>query len=561
MKTLLKNGNVLNVFTDTIEKLDVLIEDKKIIGLDYYSDSDADEVIDLDGKFVCPGFIDGHIHIESTMLTPSNLAKICLKHGTTSIIADPHEIANVSGLNGINYMLQASKGLPMNVYLMASSCVPATPFDEAGAILRSQNLFSIYDNKRILGLAEMMNYPGVLFSDPSVMAKLDVARKSGKPVDGHAPGLRGEDAKRYVSSGISSDHECTTLEEANERTEMGQYVLVREGSSAKNFEQLWSLVDRHPNHTMFCSDDKHPDDLLLGHINKLVSRAIMYGASFWNSLIAACVNPVRHYNMPIGCLRDGSQADFIVVHDISSMDVEATYIKGKCVYQKIDGKDSYPELYIDNTPYEVLPNRFDATPLRMEQIQQRTENGNMRVIGVKDGDLYTSELLEEPKVDEDGFVVSDTSRDILKMVVVNRYSPGKVSVGFIKGFELKGGAIASTIAHDSHNLIAVGTNDDDILTAINHLIEVKGGIDVCYNGQLLDLDLPVAGLMSDKSGEEVAARYSELCQFLRDKGCPLHAPFMTLSFMSLLVIPQLKLGDRGLFDSQNFRFVNLFADK
>ncbi len=549
------HGNIVDIDSRSFFEGVVYVEDDHISRIEHIGPRKAEL------PYILPGFIDAHIHIESSMLMPRAFARMAVRQGCVGIVADPHEIANVLGVSGIEFMLEDSSKVNFHVCMMAPSCVPATNFETSGANLDASILAQLLERNDIYGLGEMMNYPGVLFSDPSVMAKLDVARKSGKPVDGHAPGLRGEDAKRYVSSGISSDHECTTLEEANERTEMGQYVLVREGSSAKNFEQLWSLVDRHPNHTMFCSDDKHPDDLLLGHINKLVSRAIMYGASFWNSLIAACVNPVRHYNMPIGCLRDGSQADFIVVHDISSMDVEATYIKGKCVYQKIDGKDCYPELYIDNTPYEVLPNRFDATPLRMEQIQQRTENGNMRVIGVKDGDLYTSELLEEPKVDEDGFVVSDTSRDILKMVVVNRYSPGKVSVGFIKGFKLKGGAIASTIAHDSHNLIAVGTNDDDILTAINHLIEVKGGIDVCYNGQLLDLDLPVAGLMSDKSGEEVAARYSELCQFLRDKGCPLHAPFMTLSFMSLLVIPQLKLGDRGLFDSQNFRFVNLFADK
>lgn len=548
------HGNVVDIESRKIFEGVVHIEDEHISKIEYVGPRKAEL------PYILPGFVDAHIHIESSMLMPRAFARMAVRQGCVGVVADPHEIANVLGVAGIEFMLEDSSKVNFHVCMMAPSCVPATSFETSGASLDASVLDELLKRDDIYGLGEMMNYPGVLFGDPDVMKKLEVARKSGKPIDGHAPGLRGEDAQKYVSAGISSDHECTTLEEANERTEMAQYVLVREGSSAKDFEALWPLIDSHPKYTMLCSDDKHPDDLLLGHINKLVSRAIQNGASLWNSLIVACINPVEHYRMPIGCLRDGSQADFIVVDDINTMDVLATYIKGKCVYHRVDGKDTYPELYIDETPYEHLPNRFDATPLRLEQIQQRAEGDCIRVIGLKDGDLYTSELFETPKV-ENGLAISDIDRDILKVVVVNRYSPDKVSVGFIKGFELKGGAIASTIAHDSHNLIAVGTNDDDILAAINHLIEVKGGIDICYNGELLDLDLPVAGLMSDKNGEEVAARYSELCQFLRDRGCPLHAPFMSLSFMSLLVIPQLKLGDRGLFDSQNFRFVTLFADK
>jgi adenine deaminase len=499
--------------------------------------------------FILPGFIDSHVHIESSMLIPSAFARLAVIHGTIGTISDPHEIANVCGVEGVHYMINNGKKVPFHFFFGAPSCVPATTFETAGASINSEEVATLLDNKDIYYLSEMMNFPGVLFKDEEVMKKIKAAHAVGKPVDGHAPGLMGEDAQKYIEAGISTDHECFTIEEAVDKLSYGMKILIREGSAAKNFEALYELIDDHPNSVMLCSDDKHPDSLVLGHINQLCARAVAKGLNIFNILKAACINPVVHYQLPTGMARVNDPANFIVVEDLTHFKVAQTYINGQLVAEK--GQSLIQP--ID----EKIINQFDTTLIKVEDIQvdlgtYPTKENKIAVIEAIDGQLITNYLWEDPTI-TDGKIISDTNKDILKIVVYNRYHPAVPKMAFIKNFGFQHGAIASTVAHDSHNIIAVGVNDHEIVQAINAVIQEKGGISCVKEQELKVLGLPVAGLMSKDDPYMVAEAYSTIDAMAKSLGSKLGSPFMTLSFMALLVIPHLKLSDKGLFDGDRFK--------
>jgi adenine deaminase len=503
-------------------------------------------------QYILPGFIDSHVHIESSMLVPTEFARLATIHGTVATISDPHEIANVCGEAGVQYMIDNAKQTPFKFHFGAPSCVPATSFETAGAVIDSQGIERLINNPDIWYLAEVMNYPGVLFKDAEVIAKIEATKKAGKPIDGHAPGLRGDDAKNYAAAGITTDHECFTLEEALDKIATGMKILIREGSAAKNYEALHTLLASHPESVMFCSDDKHPDDLVVSHINALVKRSLQKGYDLFNVLKAACVHPVLHYNIPVGLLRINDPADFIVADNIDDFNILKTYINGELVAEN------------GNT---LLP-RKEATPINAFNTNKRIaadfhiatnkESVDIRVIEALDGQLVTNELIAKGKV-QNGQLVSDIENDILKMAVVNRYQPGlPIATAFIKNFGLKHGALASTVAHDCHNIVAVGTTDEDLCLAVNALIDAKGGISVVDGKGNIDcMPLPIAGLMSADEGTNVGIQYSTLDKKAKELGTPLKSPFMTLSFMALLVIPSLKLSDKGLFDGSKFSFTSV----
>lgn len=503
--------------------------------------------------YITPGFIDAHMHIESTLLLPHNYAPLAAKHGVVGAVCDPHEIANVLGVKGVVFMLNDAKKAAFRFHFCAPSCVPSTCFETAGAKIGSNDVKSLLENENVVGLAEMMSYVGVLNKDAETMAKIEAAKAVGKPIDGHAPGLRGKEAKAYIDAGISTDHECSSFEEATERLKMGMSILIREGSAARNFNALYKLLANHQNRIMFCSDDLYPDELQEGYIDDMVARAISKGMPFWNVLHAACVEPVEHYHLPLGLLQEGDAADFIVVDNFNKLNVLNTFIGGVDVLKK-------EEKEIEIKRY---PNNFKAQPIKSEDIivnAPEKQNAKLRVIVAKDGELLTKEELVTHFVDGNR-VKASTQHDILKIVVLNRYKPrAKPAIAFIKGFGLKRGALASTIAHDSHNLIAVGCTDEEIVRALNELIRLKGGIAVCDSEKVDALPLPVAGLMSPLSGEKVAKAYKSLKRQARSIGCKLPAPYMALSFMALPVIPELKLTDKGLFDGRKFDFTDLFSE-
>ncbi len=502
-------------------------------------------------NYIMPGFVDAHVHIESSMLIPSEFARLAVVHGTVATVSDPHEIANVLGLKGVFYMLDNGKKVPFKFNFGAPSCVPATTFETAGAVINVKDVKDLLKKDDILYLTEMMNYPGVLFDSPDVMAKIAAAKEAGKPIDGHAPGLRGEDAKKYADAGISTDHECFTYDEALEKIEYGMKILIREGSAAKNFEALIDLLPKFPDRIMFCSDDKHPDDLILGHINKLAARAIDKGCDLFDTLNAACVNPVKHYNLPVGLLQVGDPADFIIVDNLRTFDVKATYIDGELVAKK-------GETLIPRVESEIV-NNFNTSYKSEDDFVVVAKTDKVNVIKAINGEIVTESYVASAKV-ETGNAISDVEQDILKLTVVNRYGDTPPAVAFINGFNLNDGAIASCVGHDSHNIIAVGTDDESICKAVNLIIENQGGIAAVQGKEEQVLALPVAGIMTNADGYAVARDYSVIDQFVKTKmNCPLTAPFMTLSFMALLVIPQLKLSDKGLFDGAAFAYKELFA--
>lgn len=510
------------------------------------------EINEAPEQYILPGFVDAHVHIESSMLVPTAFARMAVVHGTVATVSDPHEIANVCGIAGVQYMIDNSKHSPFKCFFGAPSCVPATFFETAGAHIDAKATEELLQNPDIWYLAEMMNYPGVLYKDAEVMAKLDAAKRIGKPIDGHAPGLMGETAAQYAAAGITTDHECFTLQEALDKIAAGMHILIREGSAAKNFEALHALINTHPKHVMFCSDDKHPDDLVLHHINGHVKRALEKGHDLFNVLTAACVNPVQHYKLPVGQLRVGDTADFIVVNNTTDFAVLQNYIGGRLVYDK--GKVLLPEVTV--TPI----NNFDTNPKTITDFAVSAEYGKqqIRVIEAIEGQLVTNELVL-PALIQNEQIVSDVANDILKIAVVNRYTKdAPVATAFIKNFGLKKGALASTVAHDCHNIVAVGADDVAITAAVNALIESKGGIAVAEDANtVLSMPLPIAGLMSAEDGHTVAAQYAALDAKAKELGTSLKAPFMTLSFMALLVIPSLKLSDKGLFDGKAFRFTDI----
>ena len=497
--------------------------------------------------YILPGFTDAHVHIESSMLVPSEFARLAVVHGTIATISDPHEIANVCGMEGVEFMIENGKTVPFKFNFGAPSCVPATVFETAGARLDSSEVEKLLRREEIKYLCEMMNFPGVLSGDEEVMKKIAAAHRLHKPVDGHAPGLRGAQAKQYIDAGISTDHECFTPEEALDKLKYGMKILVREGSAAKNFEALIGLLNDYEDMMMFCSDDKHPDSLVAGHINQLCARAVAKGINVFKVLKAACVNPVLHYKLDVGLLRKGDAADFIIVKDLKKFEVVQTYINGELVAEHGES------LVINREPGII--NHFSCCKRNKEDFSFPF-NGQSRITAIEalDGQLITNKLIYQAKV-ENNQVISDVENDFLKMVVVNRYMDAPVAKTFIKSIGLQKGAIASSVAHDSHNIVAVGVDDESLCRAVNLVIEKKGGISCVSPEAEMVLALPVAGLMSNEDGYHVAAAYTAIDTMAKSLGSKLSAPFMTLSFMALLVIPHVKLSDKGLFDGDSFSFI------
>jgi adenine deaminase len=533
-------GNIVDILNKRIFKGEVVVENDKILAI-----RASDHSIE---NYILPGFVDAHIHIESSMLVPSEFAKIAVLHGTVATVSDPHEIANVLGVKGVDFMIENGKKVPLKFNFGAPSCVPATSFESAGAVIDAADIQLMMENPDIKYLAEMMNYPGVLFDDEEVLAKIQHAKNNNKPIDGHAPGLRGEDATKYIAAGISTDHECFTYDEALEKLQKGMKVLIREGSAAKNFEALIALLPEHFENMMFCSDDKHPDDLLLGHINQLCERAVAKGIDVFKVLQAACVNPVKHYNLEVGLLQKGDAADFISVDNLKEFNVLETYINGALVAKN-------RESFVQSVPFEVL-NNFNTNKKKVADFRFESSASKIRVIEALDGELVTNQM-EAASLIVDGNLVSNTETDVLKMTVVNRYKNEAPAIAFIKNFGIKEGGIASSVGHDSHNIIAIGVSDEAICKAVNLIIENSGGVCAVNASEEKIVSLPVAGIMSDLSAEEIGKSYAELDTMAKQMGSKLRAPYMSLSFMALLVIPSLKLSDKGLFDGTSFKFTSL----
>lgn len=541
------HANLLNLFDRTIREGRLAINNGRIAGVSLLGPENPSL------PYILPGFVDAHVHIESSMLTPSQFARLAVVHGTVATVSDPHEIGNVLGINGVKYMIEDGKRVPFKFCFGAPSCVPATTFETAGAVIGPKDVRKLLAMKEIGYLAEVMNYPGVLNEDPDMMAKITLAKAFNKPIDGHAPGLRGDDARRYAEAGINTDHECFTYDEALEKIDYGMSILIREGSAAKNFDALIPLLAEFPNKIMFCSDDKHPDSLAEGHINALVKRALTLGHNVFDVLQAACLNPVLHYRLPVGLLREGDPADFIVVDNLADFNILQTYLDGNLVAK--DGFSQLPDLRSNHI------NHFNCSPKKPGDLVCRAskESVSLRIIEVLDGQLITNSVQEEVQV-KDGVIESDVERDILKITVVNRYEEAVPAVAFVRNFGLKSGAIASSVGHDSHNIIAVGCDDESLCQAVNAVVEAKGGIAVVGHNQTHILPLPIAGLMTDVDGYAVAENYTRLDQFVKQKlSCTLASPFMSLSFMGLLVIPALKLSDKGLFDGDKFSFVPAYG--
>ncbi|MGB0525798.1 MAG: adenine deaminase [Flammeovirgaceae bacterium] len=533
----------------------VNIKHKKILDVSInFSENGIESIQEIENapqQYIMPGFVDAHIHIESSMLIPSEFARLAVVHGTVATVSDPHEIANVLGVEGVEFMIENGNKVPFKFNFGAPSCVPATTFETAGAVVSPEDVQKLLQKDEIKYLAEMMNWPGVLNHDEVVYQKLAIAKALGKPIDGHAPGLKGEMAENYIKAGISTDHECFTAEEALDKLKYGMKIIIREGSAAKNFAALIDLMNTYPDRLMFCSDDKHPDELVLGHINKLAGRAIQQGYDVFDVLQASCINPVEHYNLDVGLLEVGDPADFIVVEDLREFNVKQTYINGLLVAE--NGKTRI------NRVTESSPNNFNTGFKTVEDFFLKANTNQVHVIEALDGELVTNKLSLAAKLKE-GNLISNIPADVLKLTVVNRYQDAQPAIAFIKNFGLQKGAIASSVGHDSHNIIAVGADDESICKAVNLLIEAKGGVSAFDGERELVVPLPVAGLMSGEDGYEVAKAYSAIDKMAKEMGSTLNSPFMTLSFMALLVIPSLKLSDLGLFDGNQFEFVSVFSE-
>ena len=536
-------GQIVDLITNSIFPGELTIENGLI--------SAVTKLTTAPDQFIIPGFVDAHVHVESSMLIPSEFARLAVCHGTVGTISDPHEIGNVLGKEGVRFMIENGSKTPFKFYFGAPSCVPATKFETAGAEITLADIEEIFSWPNVHYLAEMMNFPGVLYNDAEVMSKIELAISLGKQIDGHAPGLTGEDAKKYIEAGISTDHECFTKAEALDKLKYGMKILIREGSAAKNFEALWELIDEFPEMIMLCSDDKHPNDLVKGHINKLCKRAVEKGCNVMNVLKAASLNPIQHYNMDIGMLQKGDSADFCVVTNLTDFDVLSTYIKGELLAEK--------NISFIKSVKEQPINNFTCEPITEVQLQVPDTGRPVRTICVEDGQLITKESMATLS-SIDGMLQSNVEDDILKIVVINRYSGAPPAISFTKNFGLKQGAIASCVAHDSHNIIAVGTNDTDICNSINLIIESKGGVSAVSGDVSHLLKLPVAGIMSERNGYEIAEEYEKIDHVAKYFGSTLSSPFMTLSFCALLVIPELKLSDKGLFDGKSFSFTDLYAN-
>lgn len=502
-------------------------------------------------NYIIPGFIDSHIHIESSMLIPYEFSRIAVTHGTVAAVSDPHEIANVLGKEGIEYMINNSKLSPMKFFFGVSSCVPATHFETNGAYIGVEEVEELLRNENIKFLGEVMNTVGVISGDKDIIGKINIAKEYSKKIDGHAPGLTGKDLENYISNGILTDHECVSRIEGIEKIERGMKIQIREGSAAENFEALAPLIDTHPDFCMFCSDDKHPDDLVKGHIDQMVRRSINYGINIFKILKVSSINPVNHYGLDVGLLQIGDPADYLVVDNLKNLNIISTYINGQIVSH--NGNTRIPHRNF------LTLNKFNSNKKILSNLIAPYKKGKINVIEAIDGQIITNGFTIEPKVNT-GNVVSDVERDILKIVVVNRYEDSKVAIGFIRNFGLKKGAIVSSISHDSHNIISVGVSDEDILNAINMIIEMKGGIGCVDGVNSISLRLPIGGIMTFEEYDKVADTYRHINNFAKSLGCQLTSPFMTLSFMALLVIPNLKIGDKGLFDFRRFKLIDLFNE-
>ena len=536
-------ANLVDIHANAIYPAKIVVEGARIVSIE--------TIATRQNSYILPGFIDAHIHIESSMLVPSRFAALALPHGTVATVSDPHEIANVLGVSGVEFMLEDAKHTPLKCYFGAPSCVPATDFETSGATLGVREIERLLQNPQIRYLSEVMNFPGVLAEDADLLAKIEAAKRQNAPIDGHAPALRGERLQRYIDAGITTDHEASTLDEAREKLERGMYILIREGSAAKNFDALAPLIDDYYERLMFCSDDRHADDLQREHINALVIRALRAGHDLFKVLRIACINPITHYNLDVGRLRVGDRADFIEVEDLERFSLIRSVIDGKIVVQN----GIYEQKNLPITP----PNNFHAKKKRREDFAFTRRCASINVIGARDRELLT-DALTMPNPAIDGASV-DIRNDILKIAVVNRYKESPPSVSFIHGFGLEKGAIASSVAHDSHNIVCVGCDDDAMAQAVNHIVECRGGIVAVADDDVRIVPLEVAGLMSMRDGADLAASYTDIVRFTKERlGCKLDAPFMTLSFMALLVIPSLKISDRGVFDADRFDFVGQCSD-
>ena len=535
------SGHIIDIPGERIYKGKINIANGLITGIS--------EEAEVEDQYLLPGLIDSHVHIESSMLVPSEFARLSVVHGTVATVSDPHEIGNVLGVEGVKYMIENGGKVDFKFFFGAPSCVPATAFETAGKTITPAEIDELLSMKEVKYLAEMMNWPGVLGKDPLVMEKLAIAKKHQKVIDGHAPGLRGQMALDYINAGISTDHECFTIEEALDKLRHGMKIIIREGSAAKNFEALIPLLNDYEHDVMFCSDDKHPDNLVEGHINQLVKRALAKGINLFKVLRAACVNPVIHYGLEVGLLKTGDPADFIVIDHPENFEIIRTFVNGKLVAEN-------GETHIESAQNPVI-NNFSIRPIQPAALKLYAKGSKVNVIEALDGQLITNRL-KVPCSIENGLMVTNVKEDILKLVVLNRYQPASPAIAFIKNFGLKSGAIASSVAHDSHNIIAVGVDDDSLCRAINLIIEEKGGVSAVGQKDERVVPLPVAGLMSPRDGYEIADAYAEIDKFAKKLGSHLNAPFMTLSFMALLVIPSCKLSDKGLFDGEKFEFIKLF---
>ena len=535
-------GQIVDIVAEKIFKGELHIEGSKIKAI-------IPNSAITENQYILPGLIDAHIHIESSMLIPSEFARLASIHGTVATVSDPHEIANVLGIDGVKFMIENGNKVPFKFYFGAPSCVPATPFESSGASLGVDEVDKLLQMDEIKYLAEMMNFPGVLNADEEVMAKISSAKKHHKPVDGHAPGLKGSDAQKYVQAGISTDHECFTTEEALDKMKDGMFVQIREGSAAKNFESLIELLRDHGDKIMLCSDDKHPNDLEKGHINQLIKRSLAKGFDLLTILKSCTLNPIKHYKLDVGMLQKGDDADFIIIDNIEDFNVLKTFVRGKLIAEN-------GETFIESVK-ESAPNLFVASPLSLSDLKVEPKLGKLKIIEAIDGQLITRLALGDALIKQNN-VISDTENDILKIVVLNRYKPSKPAISFIRGFGFKTGAIASSVAHDSHNIIAVGTSDKELLEAINLIINETGGVSWINGEEHMVLPLPVAGIMSNADGFKTAQRYADIDKSAKELGGSFGAPFMTLSFMALLVIPEIKLSDKGLFDGNTFSFTDIF---
>lgn len=535
-------SNIIDIENQTIFPGIIWIEDGTIVDIEKSTKS-------FD-TFIIPGFVDSHIHIESSMLTPSEFAKEVVKFGTVATVSDPHEIANVLGVEGVEFMIENSRDLPFKFFWGVPSCVPATLFESSGAVIDSEAVKMLFEKYNLLYLSEMMNFPGVIYDDPEVMKKIAYANQLNKPIDGHIPGISGEQLVKYIKSGISTDHECITIDEAVEKISLGMKILIREGSAAKNFDALIPLLNKYPDMIMFCSDDKHPDELMSGHINLLVKKAINNSYKILDVLSAVSLNPVKHYGLDVGLLRIGDKADFNVIDNFEDFNILRTYINGDLVAE--NGIS-----LIETNPVKPK-NNFKADFINKQDIQIKAESDKINVIKAYDCQLLTDKLVMNVKK-YNALAVPDVDNDILKLVVLNRYQESKPALAFVNNFGLKRGALATSVAHDSHNIIAVGADDASIVKAINEVIRNKGGMCAADAESLEVLPLPIAGLMSDLNAVSVASKYSKLNKIAQSFGTQFSAPFMTLSFLALLVIPHLKLSDKGLFDVSKFQFTKLFV--